>query len=100
MENRMQSIVDRLEADDIVIQLIEECAELIQACAKLYRAYCGTTPVSVSQARANFVEEMADVSVAQAAAMLGVMRPDEQETMLNTESEKAQRWQNRLMGGA
>lgn len=100
MENRMQSIVDRLEADDITIQLIEECAELIQACAKLIRAYKGSTPVSVSQVRANFVEEMADVSVAQAAAILGVMRPDEQETMFATESAKAERWQNRLNGGA
>ena len=100
MENRMQSIVDRLEADDIVIQLIEECAELIQACAKLYRAYSGTTPVSVSQARANFVEEMADVSVAQAAAMLGVMLPEEQQAMFTTEAAKAECWQNRLNGGA
>ena len=99
MENRMQSIVDRLDSDDITIQLIEECAELIQACAKLIRAYKGTTPVSVSQARANFVEEMADVSVAQAAAMLGVMRPEEQEAMMRTESDKAQRWQERIEKG-
>lgn len=100
MENRMQSIVGKLDADDITIQLIEELAELIQACAKLIRAYKGTTPVPVSKARANFVEEMADVSVAQAAAMLGVMRPDEQEAMFATEAAKAERWQDRLMGGA
>ena len=100
MENRMQAIVDKIESDDIIIQLVEECAELIQACTKLIRAYKGTTPVSVENARAGFVEEMADVSVAQAAAIQGVMFQHEQEAMFATEAAKAERWEKRLNGGA
>lgn len=96
----VQVIVDHCSADDMIDQMIEEAGELIQACVKLKRAYRGTTPVSVMEARQKFVEEMADVTVAQSVVMYGIMQPDELETMLKTETEKAQRWQNRLMGGA
>lgn len=92
----VQVIVDHCSADDMIDQMIEEAGELIQACVKLKRAYRGTTPVSVMEARQKFVEEMADVAVAQSVLMYGIMQPDELETMLKTESAKFQRWQNRL----
>lgn len=92
----VQMIVDHCSADDMIDQMVEEMAELIQACNKLKRAYKGKTPVSVVEARKKFVEEMADVAVTQSVLMYGIMQPEEIETMLKIESEKAQRWQNRL----
>lgn len=97
--NNVDVIVNHCSADDMIDQMIEELGELTQAAVKLKRAYRGTTPVSVKEAREKFVEEMADVSVAQAVVMCGIMSQDEQEIMMKTESSKAQRWQQRLAGG-
>lgn len=99
MQNNINEITEHIEKADVIIQLIEECAELVQACAKLMRAYRGTTPVPVQQARSNFIEEMADVSVVQAVALYGIMEPKEQEQMFSIEAAKAQRWVDRIEKG-
>lgn len=50
-------------------QLAEECIELAHACLKLARVERGEspTPVTLDEARRKVVEEMADMSVPQAA---------------------------------
>ena len=44
-------------------QLAEECSELSQAALKLVRSVNGETPVHPIEARAKYLEEMADVMV-------------------------------------
>ena len=47
-----------------LIQLAEESAELAKAALKLIRAMSGDTPVTENEARANLIEEIADVETA------------------------------------
>ena len=86
----------RCTDEELLDQLIEECSELIQACSKLKRAHKGTTQMPIAIAVDNFIEEMADVSVAQAAVVHGIMDAEQIERMFAIEREKAERWQVRL----
>lgn len=49
--------------DYLYRQLAEECCELAQASMKYIRAKNDETPISVEEARAEYIEEMADVLV-------------------------------------
>ena len=95
-------IVKKSSSDDIIDQMIEECGELIQACVKLKRAYRGTTPVSIMDARVALVEEMADVEVARTVMMYGILSHEERREMAQIESDKTDRWCKRIneAGGA
>lgn len=61
--NLDEKIKQRLPQDELLAQLAEECAELSQAALKLRRALTGInpTPVTAEEARANLIEEIADV---------------------------------------
>lgn len=61
--NLDEKIKQRLPQDELLAQLAEECAELSQAALKLRRALTGInpTPVTADEARANLIEEIADV---------------------------------------
>lgn len=43
--------------------VVEECAELIQACQKVFRAKAEPDKYDLSKARTNMIEEMADVDI-------------------------------------
>ena len=61
--NLDEKIKQHLPQDELLAQLVEECAELSQAALKLRRALTGInpTPVTAEEARANLIEEIADV---------------------------------------
>ena len=61
--NLDEKIKQHLPQDELLAQLAEECAELSQAALKLRRALTGInpTPVTAEEARANLIEEIADV---------------------------------------
>lgn len=61
--NLDEKIKQHLPQDELLAQLAEECAELSQAALKLRRALTGInpTPMTAEEARANLVEEIADV---------------------------------------
>lgn len=61
--NLNEKIKQRLPQDELLAQLAEECAELSQGALKLRRALTGInpTPVTAEEARANLIEEIADV---------------------------------------
>lgn len=61
---KLSEVRNILGVEEILGQLTEECAELIQAAQKVRRALKGTTPVSVDDAVVNLVEECADVFLA------------------------------------
>lgn len=61
--NLNEKIKQHIPQDELLAQLAEEAAELSQAALKLRRALTGInpTPVTAEEARANLVEEIADV---------------------------------------
>lgn len=61
--NLNEKIKQHLPQDELLAQLAEEAAELSQAALKLRRALTGInpTPMTAEEARANLVEEIADV---------------------------------------
>lgn len=73
-------------------QLIEECAECIQAATKLKRSMEGDTPVTTIEAREHLIEEIADVSVCMTALHDVAPLYDVGEVI----AEKAQRWEQRI----
>lgn len=72
--------------------LAEECTELAQAALKLIRAMDYDTPVTVSQARENLIEECADVLV----GMKAILSKDQMKGVQSMESKKVARWELRL----
>lgn len=60
-KKKIYEIADELGKEEILCQLSEECAELIQACLKYRRATKGLTPKTEDEARNNLFEELSDV---------------------------------------
>lgn len=61
MNKKVCEIADKLGKEEILCQLSEECAELIQSCLKYRRATKGLTPKIEEEARDNLFEELSDV---------------------------------------
>lgn len=75
-------------------QLVEECAELIQAISKLHRA----TPEERDTAQYNFIEELADVEI-MLEQMKQTLTRTERDTMLRIENAKINRQLQRIEKG-
>lgn len=58
-----EKIQEKCAWDYMFRQLAEECSELSQAALKLVRSVNGETPVHPLEARAKYLEEMADVMI-------------------------------------
>lgn len=99
MKELLEKIVYAVGVDESVIQLAEECAELIQAATKFRRAMNGTTPVSLAKAQENLIEEMADVRVCIDEMVILLdsefSRNTEQQLLLKQQT-KVERWAKRL----
>lgn len=94
--NLDEKIKQHLPQDELLAQLVEECAELSQAALKLRRALTGInpTPVTVEEARKNLVEEAADVY-----NVLGLLLDTEDNAEIySIIRRKKARWLNRLEG--
>lgn len=91
-------IKNRLPGEERLAQLAEEAAELAQAALKLRRAIGNTnpTPVSVSAARDNLIEEYADTILCIRAIL------DNNEIALGNDiaAVKARRWADSLEAAA
>ena len=87
-------IRETLSSDDLLSQLEEECAELIQAASKLRRAMGGSnpTPVTVEEAQSMIVEEFADVLLC--LQLLGYS-PDDK-VISDIQNHKRARWVSRI----
>lgn len=105
--DKLQYINSVYGRDEIMCQAAEESVELAQACddlrrasmrlskavLKLRRAEHGTTPVSLTEATRNALEECADVVVCiRALEALGVFTKEELD---NVVKEKLERWEIR-----
>lgn len=107
--DKLQYINSVYGRDEIFYQTTEESVELAQACddlrrasmklskavLKLRRAEHGTTPVSLTEATRNVLEECADVNVCICALeALGVFTEAELDSVVQ---EKLDRWEKRAM---
>ena len=61
VDKKVFEIADKLGKEEILCQLSEECAELIQSCLKYCRTTKGLTPKSEEEVRENLFEELSDV---------------------------------------
>ena len=92
----IDTVREYLDQDELLAQLAEEAAELVQAALKLRRAYTGTNPTPVTRRAAYnaLLEELADVYVC-----IHAMRLDDCETLSTVRlvaKEKMARWAARL----
>ncbi|WP_418703798.1 hypothetical protein [Anaerotignum faecicola] len=89
-------IKEYLGESEMLCQLAEECAELSQAALKLRRALTGInpTPVTAEEARANLVEEIADIlNVSEL-----LLEIDDVDEIYDIVQRKRERWLKRLEG--
>lgn len=94
--NLDEKIKQHLPQDELLAQLAEECAELSQAALKLRRALTGInpTPMTAEEARANLVEEIADIlNVSEL-----LLEIDDVDEIYDIVQRKRERWLNRLEG--
>lgn len=76
----------------ILINLIEECGEVIQAATKYLRAQYGDTPISEEDAWKNLIEEIADVYVCTDA----IVSDADRMKIRAIRTRKRKRWEKRL----
>lgn len=94
--NLNEKIKQHIPQDELLAQLAEECAELSQAALKLRRALTGInpTPVTAEEARANLVEEIADIL--NVSDLL--LEIDDVDEIYDIVQRKRERWLKRLEG--
>lgn len=94
--NLDEKIKQHIPQDELLAQLAEECAELSQAALKLRRALTGInpTPVTAEEARANLVEEIADIL--NVSDLL--LEIDDVDEIYDIVQRKRERWLKRLEG--
>ena len=85
--------------DYMLRQLAEECLECAHAALKLIRARRGETPVSVEDATAKLVEEMADAAGMIVGARYTELKPVDMREYWTIMEEKQKRMAARLKGG-
>lgn len=92
----MKKVTDYLSPPELLAQLAEEAAELSQAALKLRRALTGInpTPVTAEEARANLVEEIADIL--NVSDLL--LEIDDVDEIYDIVQRKRERWLKRLEG--
>lgn len=94
--NLNEKIKQHIQQDELLAQLAEEAAELSQAALKLRRALTGInpTPVTAEEARANLVEEIADIL--NVSDLL--LEIDDVDEIYDIVQRKRERWLKRLEG--
>ena len=81
--------------EEILCQLSEECAELIQACLKYRRTMKGLTPKTETEAKKNLFEELADVLLNIQQVMYLFSDEKVEESIKSIQSYKTNRWWRR-----
>ena len=92
---KVYEIADELGKEEILLQLSEECAELIQACLKYRRATKGLTPKTEDETRDNIFEELADVMLNIEQNIYLFRECDIRNQIKDVQSFKADRWWRR-----
>lgn len=97
MDKRLKEVAKHLGANEILLQLAEECAELSQACLKMVRANKGLTPKSIAECKDSLTEELNDVKVCM--EMVEDLVPGVQARQQFYREYKTERWHTRTFQG-
>lgn len=97
MDKRLQEVGKQLGANEILLQLAEECSELSQACLKMVRANKGLTPKSVGECKDSLTEELNDVKVCM--EIIEYLVPGLQARQQFYREYKTERWHARTFQG-
>lgn len=92
---KIEEIADQLGKEEILCQLSEECAELIQSCLKYRRATKGLTPKTENEAFDDLAEELADVLLNIEQVIYLFAEEDIDKYIKSIQSCKADRWHRR-----
>lgn len=93
------NILEKIGEGALMNQIAEECCELAQAALKYRRCLDGEnpTPVGLEEAKANMLEEIADVWL---CTELFAVSPEDVMKIAETMERKHLRWAERLEGKA
>lgn len=91
-----QQILQKYGTSYLLRQTAEECCELAQAALKMVRVEEGTTPMQLPEARANLIEEMADVQLMLDYMMQELISSAENRQLHNIMDNKETRMYRRL----
>ena len=95
-KKKIYEIADKLGKEEILCQLSEECAELIQACLKYRRSVNGLTPKTEEETRIDLFEELGDVLLNIEQIMyLFEKEGDVRKIVESNQSYKSNRWWRR-----
>lgn len=96
MMNIIDKICRMIEGREALDMLQEECAELIKAASKTIRVMNCDSSVDPRKVRENLIEELGDVQNMITIVMHRLLCPEEQWAVCSGESEKIQRYYDRL----
>ncbi len=93
-----KSIAERIDEEEALVQLAEECAELSQAALKMVRYHHDDTPVSYSDIKERLSEECADV--VNCICVLKFFNSFDDDMCKYFSEAKTMRWLDRVRGKA
>ena len=96
MDSKIIEIADKLGKEEILCQLSEECAELIQACLKYRRATKGLTPKTEEETFENMTEEISDVLLNIQQIIYLFSDTDIENNINEIQTYKTDRWHRRI----
>ena len=91
-----REMVEITGAEYMMRQMAEECAELNHAALKLVRAMNGETPLPITAARANLIEEIADVKNMLRVFESAILNTAELKEVSRIQDAKMQRFSDRI----
>lgn len=97
MDKRLQEVGRQLGANEVLLQLAEECAELSQACLKMVRANKGLTPKGIGECKDGLTEELSDVKMCM--ELVESLVPGIQARQQFYREYKTERWHTRTFEG-
>lgn len=96
-KEEVRQICEKYGCEYLVMQLAEECAELIHAALKLIRVRQGTTPVGREVALENYMEECGDVILMLGCASEAILSEEEMKQIDAIIDYKTERMKRRLL---
>lgn len=99
-KEEVRQICEKYGCEYLVMQLAEECAELIHAALKLIRVRQGTTPVGREVALENYMEECGDVMLMLGCASEAILSEEELDRIDEIIDSKSERMKRRLLLGS
>ena len=94
-----EEVLKKYGMEYLVIKLMEECGELVQACAKLLAVWKGATSMRYDEAMEHIMEEMADVRNHMRGLEVALLDENDIQGIEEIQRRKMARMKTRLIDG-